>query len=771
MKKSIMGTVLVALMLTAPLAAQQARNPAIDKYGNHLTVHSNSETDFTLRVYGQLPNIRLFDVQREGLNQASIKSLSSKLFSNYQDILNIDPAQITFRKADTDGQLWFVSYQQTVNDIPVSGTQIGYSVDQNGDIVALGTDTYQDIEVPTTPEISKQVAHEIAKKEFEINFPKALDAGTLTIYPETLDGITTFYLAWKVHLSSEIPIKNMVYFIDATNGKMINQFNYLSDHTMHKPHALVSNKLDTVGTFKTDQKFLNTAIYPSPIQSYNIHGTITGDYYPEHYYDTPVNTNFETIGIKVYNYLGQLIAQGNSNSNGYYSINFSTNPSTHNIHIPLQNNWVQVKSGGNVVKKILSFYPGTSVQKNADWSAGDGPNVKYHANVIHDYFKNTHNFNSMDYQMKANINAGSSVNGSANGTDISFGSKGGEEWARSSDVVYHEYTHNVIHHIYDGWIGGGFSTAMDEGLSDYFACTLNNDPNQGESVGVNRDLDNLFSYDEEESKHWNGQVIGGAAWYVRQYTGATVADKLVFKALQLSPQADTFSEFMQNMMDADEILYSGNHANDIYDAAIVHGIDPPLFPAPSVSINGPTELEQYEVGNWSATVSGGTSPYSYAWYKIYPNEEPFLVSTSSSYAGDDVTTFSLHLEVTYSGSKAGIDAHGVLVTGCGGQLCKEVSLSDELPSKFSLNNNYPNPFNPSTQINYALPEAADVSLKVYNIMGQEVLTLVNGNKSIGFHKLTFEAGNLSSGVYIARMEAVGESGKVFSKELKMQLVK
>lgn len=94
-----------------------------------------------------------------------------------------------------------------------------------------------------------------------------------------------------------------------------------------------------------------------------------------------------------------------------------------------------------------------------------------------------------------------------------------------------------------------------------------------------------------------------------------------------------------------------------------------------------------------------------------------------------------------------------------------------LPEEFAIKNNYPNPFNPATKIKYALPEAAEVTLKIFNIKGQEVATLVNTNLSAGFHEVTFDAGGLSSGMYIARMRATGNSGQIFTKELKMQLVK
>lgn len=77
--------------------------------------------------------------------------------------------------------------------------------------------------------------------------------------------------------------------------------------------------------------------------------------------------------------------------------------------------------------------------------------------------------------------------------------------------------------------------------------------------------------------------------------------------------------------------------------------------------------------------------------------------------------------------------------------------SDMLPSAFELAQNYPNPFNPSTTIEFALPTAGEVQLVVYNVLGQEIATLVQGTLPAGTHRVTFDASGRPSGVYFYRL--------------------
>ena len=74
-------------------------------------------------------------------------------------------------------------------------------------------------------------------------------------------------------------------------------------------------------------------------------------------------------------------------------------------------------------------------------------------------------------------------------------------------------------------------------------------------------------------------------------------------------------------------------------------------------------------------------------------------------------------------------------------------------NSYSLSNNYPNPFNPSTKITYTLPERGNVSLKVYDLLGGEVAQLVNGEIEAGSYEIIFNANNLASGVYFYRLQA------------------
>lgn len=100
-----------------------------------------------------------------------------------------------------------------------------------------------------------------------------------------------------------------------------------------------------------------------------------------------------------------------------------------------------------------------------------------------------------------------------------------------------------------------------------------------------------------------------------------------------------------------------------------------------------------------------------------------------------------------------------------------VEVDMEVPQDFALDQNYPNPFNPGTTIKFALPVKSEVSIRLFNALGQEIRELVSRNYSAGTHELNLNASSLSSGIYFYSLKAAGKDGTTFFKTRKMILMK
>jgi photosystem II stability/assembly factor-like uncharacterized protein len=100
-----------------------------------------------------------------------------------------------------------------------------------------------------------------------------------------------------------------------------------------------------------------------------------------------------------------------------------------------------------------------------------------------------------------------------------------------------------------------------------------------------------------------------------------------------------------------------------------------------------------------------------------------------------------------------------------------VEVTGPVPNNFILNQNHPNPFNPSTTISFTLPVEANVTIKLFNLLGQEVTQITNTNFNAGNHTVEFNAEGLSSGTYIYTLEAKGANGINFKSTKKMLLLR
>jgi hypothetical protein len=116
------------------------------------------------------------------------------------------------------------------------------------------------------------------------------------------------------------------------------------------------------------------------------------------------------------------------------------------------------------------------------------------------------------------------------------------------------------------------------------------------------------------------------------------------------------------------------------------------------------------------------------------------------------------------------DGHVDLVVGVSGQPCVSVFYSqlvsaieeDPLPGSFTLHQNYPNPFNPATNISFGLNHSSSVTLKVFDVLGREIRTLINERLQQGSHSVQWNASDEPGGVYFYRLQSEGraQSGKM-----------
>ena len=141
-------------------------------------------------------------------------------------------------------------------------------------------------------------------------------------------------------------------------------------------------------------------------------------------------------------------------------------------------------------------------------------------------------------------------------------------------------------------------------------------------------------------------------------------------------------------------------------------------------------------------LSQGSAPFSGS-YKPY--------SPLSAFYGTEATgDWVLSITDVVSGNEGTLEAWSISIST---ESSNDVTYTVDYPVDFKLEQNYPNPFNPTTKIKYRISDFGFVSLKVYDVLGNEVTTLVNEEKSAGRHEVNLNATNLSSGIYLYRLQA------------------
>lgn len=200
----------------------------------------------------------------------------------------------------------------------------------------------------------------------------------------------------------------------------------------------------------------------------------------------------------------------------------------------------------------------------------------------------------------------------------------------------------------------------------------------------------------------------------------------------------------------------------------------------SIQLNGddnvPVELVSFE-----ATATG--TNVNLSWMTASEtNNQGFEIQKSSGNSefhtigyvqGQGTTTETQHYNYTDRGVAAGSHLYRLKQIDFDGtfEYSDAVEIEVNAPIEYSLDQNYANPFNPSTKISFSLVTDSKVSLRIFNILGQEVMTLIDGNLASGGQEINFDASSLNSGVYFYRLDAAGIDGSSFTAVKKMILSK
>lgn len=686
-----------------------------DNYGSDWTIRWNERTGLPRTIaHGQSKSYK-------GTPEAAARAFLAdqrNLFGMKSDLSDLHLVKSTENR---DG-LHRVSFQQMHENIPVEEAEYKVQVFKDGKIGMVNGFYYQNIDVSTSPAISSQQAINNAKSDLELQSPTGeSNSAELTILPKD-DG--TFALAWKTIIHSEYPFTDWLYFIDAHSGSILKKYNRL---------------MDVTGSGKV----------------YTTHPGLNSSTPVENFYRLDGNGRLQGTYAYVVNDV----------ASEAYSASHEFEYSTSSTHFDEANLYYHVDDFRHNFIENLGSLGFTQITAHAHSNNYPGPNNAWFSPSSEDiYF--------------------------GDGTGSGFNS-----FAREDKIIYHEYGHAVIYDIQSGIQSTSDEEgAISEGTPDYFAGSYTGRSIIGDYAAPNykRDMSNpnIDSYSEYQNDspgaHAGGEFFSSILWNIRNNTGITTAqtDYLVFEALNGITGSPNFLDFRDAMMTADDAAYSGAHNDLIQDTFADKGVGYHATP----QISAPTNLAASSGGggfgqvilNWD-----DNSEQDLDYYKVYrkhmgvdPGFQHIASPSGSNYNDYEVSTtmgtsqeFRYYVTAVNTSSLESNQSNTVYVDGESTVQKTNPGTPEALPEIFSLQQNYPNPFNPSTQITYALPEAAEVSIKVYNIMGQQVATLVNNNMNAGLHEITFDAGALSSGMYIARMEAVGESGTRFNRELKMQLIK
>jgi Zn-dependent metalloprotease len=318
------------------------------------------------------------------------------------------------------------------------------------------------------------------------------------------------------------------------------------------------------------------------------------------------------------------------------------------------------------------------------------------------------------------------------------------------------------------------ATLRDFGLPDKFYDIQNSFANR--LIGTGATMSGPSTVYLNQSYTWTANPINGGSsprygWYTRPNSGSSWQ----YVDNQNRPSFNLFIGGGTTLQIKCEVtnLNTGIMGYTVQTVSITP--PPPL----TVSISGPSSLNVGQYGTYTANMSYGTAPYNFSWYYMnisgggnalsgngsikpqLPINNQWIAFGTNSATVQKYASTNMYIRVDVVDAHSQTATTNVYVSVIGGGLAKANMQSgsfESIPTKLELGSNFPNPFNPSTTIRFGLPTPSNVSLKIYNIQGQEVRTLVGSYLSVGYYDTIWdgrdEAGSqVASGIYIYRLQA------------------
>jgi hypothetical protein len=197
------------------------------RYGQEWQVRWNEYTGAPEKIYGGYYQLAVGNIT----SKEKALEIAWKFISDNKDFLKVNPADLRLLEVQEPGLYWGVTYKQYYKGIPVrEGGRVELSFTKKGELLTAGSTFHPDINVPTTPEVSKGKAIEIAKRRMATESPWVEDV-SLEVLPYRSNDTITYHLAWEVELFNEAPFLRRVYFIDAIDGGIIKERDMISAAT------------------------------------------------------------------------------------------------------------------------------------------------------------------------------------------------------------------------------------------------------------------------------------------------------------------------------------------------------------------------------------------------------------------------------------------------------------------------------------------------------------------------------------------------------------